>query len=193
MNKEIWKDIKGYEGYYQISNYGKVKSLGRYYFSGIHNVAKKYQNENIRKEEKTKNGYIRVALCKDGKIKKCLVHRLVAEHFIDNLNSYPQVNHKDENKENNYFKNLEWCDNKYNVNYGKRNERAKKSITTIKGRKVNQYDLKDNFIKQYVSINSASKQFNRKGSNIRACCIGKQKTAYGYKWKYANDELQNLN
>lgn len=75
-------------------------------------------------------------------------------------------------------------------NYGKRNEKARKSIIATKGRKVNQYDLKDNFIKQYSSINGASKQFNRKGSNIRACCIGEQKTAYGYKWKYANEELK---
>lgn len=193
MDKEIWKDIKEYEGYYQISNYGRIKSLGRYYFSGMHNAIKKYQNENIRKTEKTKNGYMRIALCKDGKIKKYLVHRLVAEHFIDNPNKLPQVNHIDENKENNYYKNLEWCDNKYNMNYGKRNEKARKSITTTKGRKVNQYDLEDNFIKQYSSINGASKQFNRKGSNIRACCIGEQKTAYGYKWKYADGELQKAN
>ena len=190
MNKEIWKDIVGYEGLYQISNYGRIKSLGRYYFSGIYNAIKKYQNENIRKTEKAKNGYMRIALCKDGKIKKYLIHRLVAEHFIDNPNKLPQVNHIDENKENNYYKNLEWCDNKYNMNYGKRNEKVRKSIIATKGRKVNQYDLEDNFIKQYSSINGASKQFNRKGSNIRACCIGEQKTAYGYKWKYANEELK---
>ena len=187
MNKEIWKDIQGYEGIYQVSNYGRIKSLGRYYFSGMYNAIKKYQNENIRKIEKTRDGYIMVALCKDGKIKKYLVHRLVAEHFIDNQDNLPQINHIDENKQNNYYKNLEWCSNKYNINYGMRNEKARKSMTKIKGRKVNQYDLKNNFIKQYSSINGASKQFNRKGSNIRNCCIGKQKTAYGFKWKYADD------
>ena len=144
----------------------------------------------IRKNEKTKNGYFRVALYKNGKTKRYLVHRLVAQHFIPNINNFSQINHKDENKENNYYKNLEWCNNKYNVNYGKRNEKARKSIIKIKGRKVNQYDLQGNFIKQYSSINGASRQFNRKGNNIRACCKGNQKTAYGYKWKYADEELQ---
>ena len=190
MENEVWKDVVGYEGLYKISNYGRIKTLERYYFSGMYNSIKKHQQEMIRKNEKTKNGYFRVALYKNGKTKRYLVHRLVAQHFIPNINNFSQINHKDENKENNYYKNLEWCNNKYNVNYGKRNEKARKSIIKIKGRKVNQYDLQGNFIKQYSSINGASRQFNRKGNNIRACCKGNQKTAYGYKWKYADEELQ---
>ena len=186
MEKEIWKNIKGYEGLYQISNYGKVKSLERYYFSGMYNAIKKYQNENIRKTEKSKNGYLRVTLSKNGKLKKYSIHRLVAETFIPNPNNLLQVNHIDENKENNYYKNLEWCDSEYNVNYGKRNEKAKKSMIASKGKKINQYDLKGNFIKQYFSISDASKQFKNKRSNISACCRKKQKTAFGYIWEYAN-------
>lgn len=190
MENEVWKDIVDYEGLYKISNYGRIKTLERDYFSGMYNSIKKHQQEMIRKNEKTKNGYFRIALTKNGKTKRYLVHRLVAQHFIPNLNNFSQINHKDENKENNYYKNLEWCNNRYNMNYGKRNEKARKSIIEIKGRKVNQYDLQGNFIEQYFSINGASRQFNRKGSNIRACCKGNQKTAYGFIWKYADEELQ---
>lgn len=187
MIEEVWKDIKGYEGLYQISNLGKIKSLGRYYHSGMYNKVKKYQKENIRKTEKLKNGYIKVTLCNNGKLKGYLVHRLVAEAFIPNPSNLLQINHKDENKENNNANNLEWCSSKYNMNYGNRNEKARLSITKLKGKKVEQYDLDDNFIKEYLSINSASKQFGHKGDNIRCCCKGKQKTAYGYKWKYVDE------
>ena len=110
---EIFKDIKGYPGY-QISNLGRVWSKKRQIYLKTH---------------KNNSGYFQVCLYAiNGKSKKELVHRLVALAFIPNLNNYPCVNHKDENKENNSASNLEWCDRSYNVNYGSRNEKAGKKI-----------------------------------------------------------------
>lgn len=108
LPKQIWKDIPGYEGKYQVSNTGRVRSLN-YNRTGKTKVLK--QNTN-------KLGYKSVFLCKDGKFKRYYIHRLVALAFILNPNNYPIINHKDENPSNNYYKNLEWCTYEYNVNYG---------------------------------------------------------------------------
>lgn len=101
MNEE-WRDIKGYEGLYQVSNTGKVR-----------NISYNYQLRLYCRPD----GYEQVILCKNGKVKAFRVHRLVAEAFIPNINDLPEVNHKDENKLNNYYENLEWCDSLYNKNY----------------------------------------------------------------------------
>ena len=120
--KEIWKDIKDYDGLYQVSNTGKIKSLERWIDRKC--KGKRWQEEKILKPLVNKHGYLHVGLHKNGKIKNYLVHRLVAEAFIQNPNNYPQVNHKDENPSNNFVNNLEYCDAKYNSNYGTRNERV---------------------------------------------------------------------
>ena len=104
---EIWKDILGYEGLYQVSNYGRVRSL-------------KYGKEKILKQQINTDGYLHIDLYKNKKRKNYNVHRLVTIAFLENPNNYPQVNHKDENKQNNHIDNLEWCDYKYNCNYGTR-------------------------------------------------------------------------
>lgn len=117
MNKEIWKDIKGYEGLYQISNLGNVKSLPKY-------AGKSKRKERLITAHPDKDGYLRVHLCKNGIMSYKGVHKLIAEAFIPNINNYNQVNHKDENKTNNCIDNLEWCDCKYNINYGTRTDRA---------------------------------------------------------------------
>ena len=112
--KEIWKDIEGYEGIYQISNLGRVKSLARQYKN-------RKCNECIKSPSLAGKGYYRIALCKNGNIKCFYVHQLVANTFIPNPNNFKIVNHKDENKLNNNVNNLEWCDNKYNINYNNGN------------------------------------------------------------------------
>ena len=112
---EIWRDIKGYEGIYQISNKGRVKSLN-YRRTG---------KEKILKPGKTKPGYLCISLYKKGEKCKCFsIHRLVAQAFLPNPDNLPIVNHKDENKLNNNVENLEWCNSEYNLNYGNRNERV---------------------------------------------------------------------
>lgn len=127
--KEIWKDIEGYVGIYQVSNLGNVKRLR-------HEEFKCAQGYRVRKEmqlkpTKDEKGYLHVGLCKDGGQITRRVHRLVAEAFIDNPNELPEINHKDENKENNAVDNLEWCTSSYNNNYGSVNASRSKTLKEI--------------------------------------------------------------
>ena len=125
--KEIWKDIEGYEGLYQVSNKGRVKSLKRKICS---NSNHKYNTLSEKLLKLSGGGkYIQVILCKDGKTSAKLVHRLVAQAFIPNPNNLPCVNHKDENKKNNDVRNLEWCTYKYNNEYNGRIEKCKDKIS----------------------------------------------------------------
>lgn len=168
---EIYKDIVGYEGKYQVSNFGNIKSLN-YNHTGIEKVLK----------PQNKKGYLSVCLGSNQAQKQ--VHRLVAEAFLDNPNNLPYVNHKDENKYNNCVDNLEWCDAEYNSNYGTSSVRIAKN----ESKPINQYDLQGNFIKAWNSGTEIARVLKISGGNICNCCRGKQKTAYGYKWRYA--ELQ---
>lgn len=117
MIEEVWKDITGYEGYYQVSNLGRVKSIER----TILNTKRK---SVILSQAHDKDGYCVTTISKEGKAKQYRTHRLVAQAFLDNPNHYKMVNHKDENKQNNNVNNLEWCDNKYNLAYGTGRRRA---------------------------------------------------------------------
>ena len=117
MEQEIWRDIEGYKGLYQVSNMRRVKSLGNEFS----------RKEKILKPQKNTTGYLTIRLHKDGKQKGCLIHRLVAQTFLKNPEEYPVINHIDENKENNAVSNLEWCSVRYNNTYGNRIERVSKS------------------------------------------------------------------
>lgn len=123
--KEIWKDIAGYEGYYQVSNLGRVKSLDRLIaYTNSNGVTRQHPvEEKIIAQKTDRKGYPRVSLKKDKERKSCLVHRLVAQAFIENPDNLPFVNHKDENRGNSNATNLEWCTQKYNLNYGNARER----------------------------------------------------------------------
>ena len=196
MQEEEWRDIRDYEGLYMISSYGRVKSLGRWV--NYKNKGKKWQKEKILKPLVKKGGYLHVGLHKNGKIKNYLVHRLVAEAFIQNPNNYPQVNHKDENPSNNFVNNLEFCTAKYNVNYGTRLERvaekmkgkklseeSKNKISEANSKPVLQIDqLTDTIIAEFPSINEVQRQLGINQSNISKCCLGKINTSYGFKWQY---------
>lgn len=116
--EEIWKPILNFEGLYEVSNLGRIRSLGNYTHKGTH----------IKKPTKTEKGYLKIQLYKDGKRFSFRVHRIVAEAFISNPNNLPEVNHKDENKLNNSVANLEWCDHVYNQRYGTRNQRISKTM-----------------------------------------------------------------
>ena len=129
--KEIWKPIKGYEKLYEVSNFGKIKSL---------------KKKIILKQFKNTNGYFQVELWKNKKGKQFLVHKLVAESFILNINNFPFINHIDENKENNCTNNLEWCTAKYNCNYGTRNSRLSSPVICIELNKIYQLMKKLNMI-----------------------------------------------
>lgn len=176
MQEEEWRDITGYEGLYMISSYGRVKSLN-YRRTG---------REKIMKSSVDKNGYLFVCLWKNRKVKWYLVHRLVAEAFISNPNNYPQVNHKNEIKDDNRAENLEWCDNYYNSHYGTRNKRiGEKHINGILAKPVLQIDIKTGeIIKEFPSTNEVKRQLGINQSHISKCCNGKRNTCGGFKWAF---------
>lgn len=179
--KEIWKDIKDYEGLYQVSNFGRVRSLG----NGNSNNSK----VRILKCWISKKGYLSVALCKDGKHKMYKVHRLVAENFIPNPLNLPCVNHKNENKQDNRVENLEFCDVIYNNSYGTRNQRISKKNTNGKRSKpVLQYSQDVTLICEWVSVSEIERELGYKHSSISCCCLGKNKTSHGFIWKYKEKE-----
>ena len=140
-------------------------------------------NTNTNKELKgyiRKDGYVIISLSKGGKKYKCYLHRLVAETFIPNPDNLPQVNHKDEDKTNNCVSNLEWITPKDNCNYGTRNERQGLGHS----KPIEQYDLEGNFIKEWDSAAQVERDLGFNHQNISKCCLGQQKTAYNYKWKF---------
>lgn len=183
--KEVWKDVLGYEGLYQVSNLGRVKSL----FREVHYKDGRIGHfpEMILRQGTNHKGYKVVYLSKSSSKKTALVHRLVAKAFIPNPNSLPQINHKDEDKVNNTADNLEWCNAKYNNNYGGYRERMSKTLTNGPlAKSTQQFDLKGKLIKVWPSTIEIQRQLGFFASNIQKCCVGKIKTAYGYKWRYSN-------
>ena len=149
------KDIKGYEGLYAVTSCGKVYS---------------YKNKKFLKPRKGSNGYFQVNLCKDGKMKQYLIHRLVAEAYIPNPDNLPQVDHIDGNKTHNYLNNLQWITNRDN---------CRKS----NNKPILQFDLDGNFIREWSSATDVGREVK---CNICNCLKGKRPSAYGYIWKYKN-------
>lgn len=171
--EEIWKDIKEYPNY-MVSNKGNVKSLN-YRHTG---------REKMLKLSVNNKGYLIVKLYKNRKVKSFRLNRLVAEAFISNPNNYPCVNHKNEIKDDNRVENLEWCDAKYNNNFGTRKERViEKQINGKCSKPVLQINKNTNeVIAEFPSIKEVERQLGI--SHISECCLGKRNTAGGYKWKY---------
>lgn len=202
--KEIWLPIKNYEGLYEISNLGNVKSLSREYSR----ICIKPNNKNIKKYTDIytkkeiflkltlyKKDYIKIKLCKNTVEKNYSCHRLVAIAFIPNPNNYPQVNHKDGDKQNNNVENLEWCNNSQNIKHAfaiglstppMLNKHGKDCINS---KPVIQYDINLNLIKEYESITDASKDTNYNHTTISYACLayqrnGKYKPRGDFIWRF---------
>lgn len=190
MKTEIWLDILGYEGLYQISNSGRVKSLERMikhkYYYRIHKV-------RILKTGIV-NGYKRLTLVKDGTNYYKLVHRLVIESFIANPENKPQTNHKNGIKTDNKVENLEWVTRSENMIHaykmGLQTPSKIQKLVTAKycienySKAVLQLNNKGEIINEYISISEATKQTGI--NNISKCCLGKSKFAGNFNWKFKN-------
>lgn len=194
QEQEIWKPVVGYEGWYEVSSLGRVRSVshtldcaGR--FKVFHKGKILKQQANIRW------GYMSVYLSKNGERKRVRVNRIVAIAFLPNPNNLPEVNHKDEDRKNNRVDNLEWCDRLYNSNYG--NARKKQQESARKNKKgrcypkvINQYTLDGKYIASYGSSEEAARAVGHPntGGSIRACARGdkRYKQAVGYIWKYTD-------
>lgn len=196
--KEIWKDIEGYEGLYQVSNLGRVKALPRLRRAGNNSYI---QKEHFMTQLNNTTGYKYVRLNIGNDKRMFFVHRLVANAFIPNPSSLPEVNHKNENKVDNNANNLEWCTHAYNQIYGTRIERAQKTKKRLGSERKalmkknlnNSYGaekpvlclLKDGtFIKRFQSLSVAAQTIGDCTSHIAACCKGRRKSVRGYKFEY---------
>ncbi len=178
--EEIWRNIKGFEGLYQVSNFGRIKSLNY----------RHTKKERIMKLSVNNCGYLYVNFHIEGKNRVYMVHRLVAETFIPNPKGYKQVNHINEDKTDNRVENLEWCTAKYNVNYGncikKRSSKRVGILNTKISKQVLQFDINGNFIREWPSTREIERTLGYNHNNICSCCNGKINQAYRYVWKYKN-------
>ena len=175
MNKEIWKPILGYEGLYEVSNKGNVRSMNRIDSIGRHRKGK------LMTLYYDKRGYVKVSVTKNNKQRGCFVHRIVAIAFIPNPNNYPQVNHINECKTDNRVDNLEWCTNEYNNAYGTRKYR----ISVTEGTPICQYTITNEFVREFHSIREAQRIVGK--CRILDVIHGKRKSAGGYIWKYKKE------
>lgn len=185
---EIWKPIKGYEKLYEVSNKGNVRSVDRYCKTNIKNVNKRLIKGKILNKNLKRNGYYTVDLSKDGKVKTTLIHRLVAETFIDNSKGLKYVNHIDSNRKNNDCSNLEWVTSSENRIHG-----IKKGNVIFRQTK-NVFCVEENIVFEQAKIaalwiieNYPERTNGKKkviAGNIRNCCLERTPKAYGFTWEY---------
>lgn len=167
MEKEIWKDVKGYEGIYKVSSHGRIKS-----FKGI--------KPKLLKPRQNGKGYLLIALFSENKKRNDIsIHRLVAINFIENPKNLPEINHIDEIKSNNFSENLEWITRKGNINYGN----AQKKRSKKRHKKIDCFDLNGNLVKTYNSMKETAMD-GFEPTSVSACCRGRYKTTNNFKFKY---------
>lgn len=176
--REIFMSIKGFEGLYSVSNFGNVKRESVKSKPGTGNYAR---DEHLVKQRKNNKGYLMVDLYKNNIRSQLLVHRLVAQAFVPNPNNYSIVNHKDEDKTNNNADNLEWCTQKYNMNYGTCAER----IGVANSKRVTMFSKSHEKIETFNSIIDAERKTGISNGSIGDCLHGRRKMAGGYIWEYA--------
>lgn len=188
--EEIWRDIPGYEGYYQASNLGRIRSLDRVVKHRCGGTAVK-KGKVLKLQKREQFNYVKylVGLTKD-KYEFRIVSRLVWSAFNGPIPDGMQVNHIDENPLNNNLDNLNIMSSKENCNWGTRNKRCAKNNTNHPGKSktIVQFDLYGNFIREWESEKEIKRKLNYANSNISSCCCGHRNTAYGYVWKYKEEK-----
>lgn len=212
MKEYLWKDIKGYEGLYQVSNLGNIKSMPRTIVTNnrFGKMTKYTKSREIKPHLNKKTGYYQVHLSKNKKTKMFLLHRLVAETFIPNMDNKPQINHINANKTDNRIENLEWCTSSENIKhafannlshsnfkvqcgskhhfFGKHHSiESKQKMKESHYKKIIQYDKNNKLIKIWNGIKQIEEELNINNGNISQCCRSKRKTAGGYIWRYENE------
>lgn len=173
LPNEEWKDVEGYDGQYRVSNLGRVKSLGN----------DKSRKTKILRQHDNTSGYLIVNLCKNGKMKTKLVHRLVLEVFVPNTKNLSDANHVNEKKHDCRLSNLEWLSHRENCNFGTHNARmaASRSISVVQLTK--QYE----FVRTWASSMEVHRVCGFNQGNIISSCRGIYKTSHGYIWRYASE------
>jgi len=184
MEKEIWKDIEGYEDCYSISNFGRVKSKDRIVKHGEDSFLT-LKSQLIKQGVHTE-GYPSVVLSKNKKSSTKYVHRLLAQTFIPNPENKRCVNHKDGNKKYNRLFNLEWVTHQENSDHAITNGLYNPKLNDGGKKKIIQYSLGGHFIKEWQSLTNASKSLNIRISNICQVARGHHHAAGGYKWGYCS-------
>jgi len=181
--KEIWKPINQYEGLYEVSNLGNVRSLDKIAFTKA-GWKRAYKGRMI-KPKKHNGGYSTIILHRDGKTQTRTIHRLVAEAFLPNPNNYPEVNHIDENKTNNAVSNLEWCTRIQNQHHGTAIERS-----NLKQRiPFYQIDHEGHIVKRWDGFKVLQRDGQFQRCEVSKCCRGLRDTYKGYRWEYAPKEV----
>lgn len=185
---EVWEPVVGYEGFYEVSNQGRVRGVEREVYHG--NGTYRRQPSKILRANPEGGGYLQVGLYKDGTMVKRKIHRLVAIAFLDNAQNLPEVNHVDENKRNNTLSNLEWCTRKENENHGTKRARAAASMDYAAlaqklSKRVAQYSTDGTLIKVWDSLKAIHLALGYSQGNISMCCNGKHKNGlYGFVWRH---------
>lgn len=184
--EEVWKDIHGFEGLYQVSNMGRIKHLKGY----------NHKEDFILSPTINSKGYLYVSLSKNSSVKKYFIHRLVAINFIENTNHYEEVDHINGIRNDNRLKNLRWCSRKQNCNFPLYKYNSSKEGCWMykryldlhpRARKICQYDMKGSFIAIWNTAKEAEIETKIKRSGICQSCKGKRKSAGGYIWKYYDE------
>lgn len=175
---EYWRPIVGYEGFYEVSSLGRIRSLDVIIKCGYGKT--RLKKGVVRKTSKNNKGYLIVNLSKNGKTKTCSVHKLVAQAFLSNPLNLSDVNHRDENKLNNSVENLEYCSHKTNLNHGTVKER----ISNKKSYKISQYSLSGDFISVWDNAKTIEASLGFCADSIKRACRGEYKTSHGYMWRY---------
>lgn len=183
---DIWKDIDGYEGLYQASNTGKIRSLDRIMLNRWGN-GERHKRGKLMKFDLTSNGYLAVNLSKDGIGKRFLVHRIVAQCFIPNPENKPCIDHINTDRTDNRVENLRWVTHRDNQNNPV--TKSKMKLNKSKAKPILQFSLDDKFIKRWNSCSDIVRELGYNQGSISACCRNKKNyfTAYGYRWGFEKD------